>query len=109
MNLLLRRFGLIHFQTRPHLTLYDACIRRMGEGTILSMSIHTSIWAAGGGGGGGVFPCPANWGGVPASQVFTGDVPHHRSELGHPHLRSRLGVPQSKVRMGGGTLISGQD
>ena len=90
------------------LAILTAHIRMMGEGTVFSLSVHTST------GGGGRVPHLADGGGTP-SQVWTGGVPCPRSGQGVPHLGNR-GVPHpadvvppSPVWMGGGYPIQDQD
>ena len=61
-------------------SIFTTYIRRMGEGTVFGLSVHTST-------GGGLPHIRSRWGGTPL-QVQVG-VPHFRSRLGVPHPSSR--------------------
>ena len=108
--------------------IITARIRRMGEGTVFNLSVHTSIgrggggfvpiWLADGEGGREVIPSQVWMGegypipgldGVPYPRSKWG-VPHPMSRQGVPHHRSIFGVPHPRSRWGGGVphLRSGQ-
>ena len=91
----------------------------MGEGTVFSLSVHTSV----GGGtpilptGGYSHPARSGWG-VPPSLVRMGDYPIPDQRWGVPPSQVRIRSTPSQVRMGGtpilliggrGTTIPGHD
>ena len=98
----LRNSWAVGCMSRTHLyLLITARIRRMGEGTVFSLSVHTSKM------GGGYSVLPMGW-----------RYPIPGQDWGYPNSGPRWGVPPSQVRRRGtpsqvqdrgGTPISGQD
>ena len=79
--------------------IFSARIRRMGEGTVFSLSVHTLT--------GGYPHLRSGWG-VPISQVRIKDTPIPGQDGGRPIPSLDEGVSPSQVKIGG-TPMPGQD